>query len=205
MSSHYQLKELHCPRHQERSEWTFKFTSELLSNLHRLEPFVSKKHPGCGWELRKPGEDRSSLHLALPGCDGAGQQLSAFVLRDRTQKRAWEPAAPAGLWHAISGKLFEHSWTRCSHHIFFAKKCFLLWKKEKSADCHLKVSVQNQCSVIGFGNNSLSTVSLVLFASEKLFVVVVVIFCFLFHIFSLCSPGWPQTCELLLQDPSCWH
>lgn len=58
---------------------------------------------------------------------------------------------------------------------------------KKSADCHLKVSVQNQCSVIGFGNNSLSTVSLVLFASEKLLLfVVVVIFCFFVsHILAL--------------------
>lgn len=86
------------------------------------------------------------------------------------------------------------------------RNAFYFGRRKKSADCHLKVSVQNQCSVIGFGNNSLSTVSLVLFASEKLLLfVVVVIFCFLFHIFSLCSPGWPQTCELPPQDPSCWH
>lgn len=58
------------------------------------------------------------------------------------QKRAWEPAAPVGLQRAISGELFEWSWIRCSHHIFFSKKYFLFWKKEKSADCHLQVSVK---------------------------------------------------------------
>lgn len=160
---------------------------------------MTKKHPGCGWKLRKPSEAQRGLHLALSWFDGAGQQLSAFVLRDCMQKRAWEPAAPVGLQRAISGELFEWSWIRCSHHIFFSKKYFLFWKKEKSAQCHLKVSVKASVQQL-----ALERIPFLLFLLSFLLLKEVFVAANFFDIFLLYSPGWPQTCELLLQAPRHW-
>lgn len=162
---------------------------------------MTKKHPGCGWKLRKPGEAQSGLHLALPWFNGAGQQLSVFVLRDCMQKRAWEPAAPVGLQRAVSEELFEWSWIRCSHHIFFSKKYFLFWKKEKSADCHLKVSVKASVQRLALERIPFLRFLLSFLPLKKYLLLLIF---FLYDIFLLCSLGWPQTCKLLLQDPRHW-